>query len=95
MGMGMLRSCAGTFTGKEGRIQGLVGQAPPSQTVGSLLITLWLAKPNIFFFYKKSVFSEFTLMEKCISLLLIKCICQSQKIDKPYHNKHDFTIKLI
>jgi hypothetical protein len=54
MGMGMLRSCAGTFPGEEeGRIQVLVGQAPSNQTViGSLLRTLWLAKPNIFF-YKK------------------------------------------
>jgi hypothetical protein len=36
----------GTFPRKEGEIQVLAGLAPSNQTVGSLLRTPWLVKPD-------------------------------------------------
>ncbi len=38
-GVGMPHSCAGVYPGKEGGIQALVGIAPSSQIVGSLMRT--------------------------------------------------------
>ncbi len=40
LGVGMLRSCAGAFPGKEGGIGGLGSQAPSGKTIVFLLETL-------------------------------------------------------
>jgi hypothetical protein len=46
LGVGMLHGFTGIFSRKEGGIQVLEGLAPSTQTVGSLLRTPWLTKPD-------------------------------------------------
>jgi hypothetical protein len=63
-----------------------VGKSSSIKLVNIILFeTPWATKPT-FADQKistKSEFYEFTSMEKCTQLLLIECIWQSQKFDKP------------
>ncbi len=69
----------GTFLGKKGRIQVFAGRAPSSQTVGS-----YWEPPGQQSGPKKlgkSVFGEFTSMEKYTQLFFMSHIWHSQKFD--------------
>ncbi len=71
----------GALTVKGGEIKVFAGLASSSQTVEFLLRTPgWQRRLELF---GKSGFGEFTSMEYYTQQLLFKCICQSQKFDKP------------
>ncbi len=80
LGVGITHRCTLMFPGKESEIQVLAGLASFCQTVGFLLRTPWLAKPQ------KNLatieFGKFTSVGKYTQLFFMKCIWQSKKLVK-------------
>ncbi len=80
LGGGITNRCTLMFPGKESVVQVLAGLASFRQTLGSLLRTPWLAKPQ------KNLatieFGKFTSVRKYTQLFFIKCIWQSKKLVK-------------
>jgi hypothetical protein len=82
LGFVMPCNCKGPFLRKWVGIQVFADLATSSQNSRFLfenLLTRKVGKINL----TKSEFDDFTSMEKCIQLLLIERIRQTQKFDKP------------